>query len=118
VIKALHLANNKLARINGDEAFKTNRVSFLNLEANEVEDLDARLTEIMPNLQTLVLDNNRLKELPTYLKEAPSKLRAISIRQNPFRCDCSRTGRFAIQQWLFLQYVEIWIAITSFTINI
>ncbi|KAI1711718.1 leucine rich repeat domain-containing protein [Ditylenchus destructor] len=101
-LKTLDLSGNRLQKINGDEAFKTQHIQKLNLEQNEISDIDIRLSEIMPNLDTILLDHNSMETLPQYLntKVAKEKLLKITLAGNPFRCDCSYTQRFQAQRWL------------------
>lgn len=95
--QVLHLAGNKLTRLNGDEAFKTQRIETLGLHGNRLAHIDRLVVDILPALQTLHVENNALEDVPELLTSA-AKLTTITMGGNPFRCDCS--DRFRTQQWL------------------
>ena len=66
--QSLHLANNHLVRINGDEGFRTLNIRQLNLANNRLGAVDANLSAMAPNLEQLLLEGNALEELPQYVK--------------------------------------------------
>ena len=81
--QSLHLANNHLARINGDEGFRTLNIRQLNLANNRLGAVDANLSAMAPNLEQLLLEGNALEELPQYVKV---REREHALRANTQLC--------------------------------
>jgi Leucine-rich repeat (LRR) protein len=97
-LKKLDLSGNELTELRGDEMFKTQRIEELNLHNNHLYELDTRLVEQLPNLQTLHLAGNDFDELPEMIILS-QKLTDVTLAKNPFRCDCN-WRRFRVQSWL------------------
>lgn len=94
----LHLAGNNLTRLNGDEAFKTQRLEVLDLRSNRLTHIDRRVADILPSLRSLHVENNAFEDVPDLLTSTETTVSHVALGGNPFRCDCS--DRFRTQHWL------------------
>ena len=97
-LKKLDLSGNSLTELRGDELFKTMRIEHLDLHDNQIYEIDNRLLEQLPALETVKLDSNLFDELPEILT-LDSRISKVSISGNPFRCDCD-WKRFQVQNWV------------------
>jgi len=97
-LKKLDLSGNFLTELKGDELFKTMRIEHLNLHSNQLYEIDNRLLQQLPALETIRLDGNSFDELPEMLT-LDSRISKVSISGNPFRCDCD-WKRFQVQHWV------------------
>lgn len=84
--------------------FKTTKVERLILSNNQIEYLDDRILEMVPNLKAILLGNNKLEDLPEFVSK--SKISKIALGNNPFRCDCD-SRRFRLQNWLPMHVKQI-----------
>ncbi|VDN34363.1 unnamed protein product, partial [Gongylonema pulchrum] len=97
-LQLLDLSENHLMRLTGDELYRTNKITTLLLNDNQLTLLGDRLNDVMPKLQTISLHNNRLQDLPLSVEQFGRQLTSVTLGSNLFRCDCSR--RFRAQFWL------------------
>ncbi|KAL3085067.1 hypothetical protein niasHS_010136 [Heterodera schachtii] len=89
-LMSLHLSNNRLTHFNGSECTETKSIRLLDLSGNELTEMGTELGEVLPNLETLLLADNAMEEVPEYLQSPSSaNLRRVSLSGNPFRCDCA-----------------------------
>ncbi|XP_072046693.1 toll-like receptor 2 [Amphiura filiformis] len=70
-------------------------LTFLNLAGNKLGNLNT--LKRLYGLQTLIVSDNALTTLPTFLIKAPYNLQHVELGDNPFSCTCSI---IPLQDWI------------------
>uniref|UniRef100_A0A915KPH3 TIR domain-containing protein n=1 Tax=Romanomermis culicivorax TaxID=13658 RepID=A0A915KPH3_ROMCU len=96
----LDLSWNFLEILNGNEFHSTTKLETLFLHNNRLKNLNSGVFENLPNLKLLTLHGNRFEILPTTLNFiARYSLPALTLGQNPWKCDCD-PNRFEFANFL------------------
>ncbi|XP_061128265.1 leucine-rich repeat and transmembrane domain-containing protein 1 [Syngnathus typhle] len=96
-LQHLSLAYNSLRELDKRLFGPIHSLSHLDLSHNSLWGLSGAMGEHLRNLSHLGLTHNRLTRLDRSLLEALTRLDSITLRGNPWRCDCHLIG---LKLWL------------------
>uniref|UniRef100_A0A667WPX9 Leucine rich repeats and transmembrane domains 1 n=1 Tax=Myripristis murdjan TaxID=586833 RepID=A0A667WPX9_9TELE len=96
-LQRLNLANNALRELDKRLLGPIRSLSHLDLSHNSLWGLPGAMADSLRNLSHLGLAHNRLTRLDRSLLEALGRLDSLTLRGNPWRCDCQLIG---LKLWL------------------
>ncbi|KAM4609868.1 leucine-rich repeat and transmembrane domain-containing protein 1 [Polymixia lowei] len=96
-LQRLNLANNGLRELDKRLLGPIRLLSHLDLSHNSLWGLPGAMGDSLRNLSHLGLAHNRLTRLDRSLLEALGRLDSLTLRGNPWRCDCQLIG---LKLWL------------------
>ncbi|KAM3872510.1 leucine-rich repeat and transmembrane domain-containing protein 1 [Diretmus argenteus] len=96
-LQHLSLANNSLRELDKRLFGPIRSLSHLDLSHNSLWGLPGAMGDSLRNLSYLGLAHNRLTRLDRSLLEALGRLDSLTLRGNPWRCDCQLIG---LKLWL------------------
>uniref|UniRef100_UPI0037E842DE leucine-rich repeat and transmembrane domain-containing protein 1 n=1 Tax=Semicossyphus pulcher TaxID=241346 RepID=UPI0037E842DE len=96
-LQRLSLAHNSLRELDKRLLGPIRSLSHLDLSHNSLSGLPGAMGDSLRNLSHLGLAHNRLTRMDRSLLEALTRLDSLTLRGNPWRCDCQLIG---LKLWL------------------
>lgn len=87
-IETLNLRGNRLTVFKAADFVPNNNLVTLDLSGNRLVEIEGDFDDVLPNLEVLLLDGNNVTTLPAKLGPLFSRLRIVTLHDNPLHCNC------------------------------
>ena len=87
-LESLNLSGNLMTVFNASEFSDNDNLVTLDLSGNRIAEFDGDFDDVLPNLEVLRLDGNDVTTLPVTIGSLFSRLRIVTLHDNPLHCNC------------------------------